>query len=364
MTRLKAFRFRLYPTEEQAALINKTLGCRRLVYNTMLELRSEVHKQKGLSLSRFDCNKLLPELKQELPFLKEVDSTALQAVNDDLETAYQKFFRKEAGFPRFHKKGHDDSYTTKGKMRIEGSCVFVPKLGLVRFAKSREVEGRIKRATISRPPSGRYYISILCEVEIKPLPAAEKICGVDLGYRKLATLDDGTHFENPKALHAAMKRLAREQRKLARKHKGSFNWEKQRIKVARLHEHVANIRRDTLHKVTTTLIRENQAVCIEDLDVKGMLGDHEAAQSICDVGLAEFRRMLEYKAEWYGRQIAVVSQFFPSSQLCSVCGYQYRELGREEFWTCPHCGTHHDRDENAAVNLKREGMAILATPAA
>ncbi len=364
MKRLKAFKFRLYPTRKQAELINKTCGCKRLVYNAMLELRQSVYKQTGKSMNRFDCNKLLPGMKAERPFLKEVDSTALQAANDDLDAAYKAFFTKKGGCPTFHKKGHNDSYTTKANnLKVDNHHVFLPKLGWVKFAKSREVKGHIKRATVSRQPSGRYYISILCEVEIDPLPVSQNTCGVDMGYRKLATLDDGTTFENPKALHTAMRKLVREQRKLSRRVTGSANREKQRVKVARLHEHIANIRRDTLHKVTTTLIRENQTICIEDLDVKRMLSKHYMAKLICDVGLAEFRRMLEYKADWYGRQVIAVSQDYPSSQTCNICGQRYEKLGSRERWTCPHCGTVHDRDINAAINIKRKGLELL-TPAA
>lgn len=361
---LKAYKFRLYPTAEQAVLINKTCGCKRLVYNTMLALCQSTYKQTGKSLSRFDCNKLLPGMKAEQPFLKEVDSTALQAANDDLAAAYKAFFEKKGKHPTFHKKGHNDSYTTKAaSLKLDGCRVFLPKLGYVKFAKSREVEGRIKRATVSRHPSGRYYVSILCEVEIAPLPVSPSACGVDMGYRKLVTLDDGTAFDNPKALHTALKKLAREQQKLSRRTKGSANWERQRVKVARLHEHIANIRKDALHKVTTTLIRENQTICIEDLDVKRMLSKHYMAKLICDAGLAEFRRMLEYKATWYGRQTVVVPQGYPSSQICSVCGHRNETLGSQEHWTCPHCGTQHHRDVNAATNIKRKGLELLASAA-
>lgn len=361
----KSFRFRLYPNKTQAVLINKTFGCVRFVYNKMLELQEKTYAETKRHMGQFECERLLPGMKAEFPFLKEVDNTALKSANSNLAAAYTAFFSGRSNAPSFHKKGYDESYTTtQSYIRVEGSCVFLPKLGWTKFAKSRKVEGRIKQAIISKHSSGRYYIAFLCEAEIQPLPTSDRTCGVDVGYRQLATLDDGTTFENPKPLHAALKKLAREQRKLSRQHKGSANWEKQRTKIARLHEHIANIRKDTLHKATTTLICENQTICIEDLDVREMMLKWYIAKLICDAGLGEFRRMLEYKAEWYGRQVVAVPQSYPSSKICSVCDHHHERLGGQAHWTCPSCGTRHNRDENAAVNIKREGLAILAARSA
>lgn len=358
---MKAFRFRLYPTAKQAEQINKNCGCKRFVYNHMLEHRQEVYKTSGRSLSTFDCNNLLPALKEEFPFLKEVDSTSLQAANDDLQAAYNRFFKKQGGFPQFHRKGHNDSFTTKASsLKVEGARVFLPKMGWVRFAKSREPEGKIKRATVSRTPSGRYYVSILCEADIEPLPVSPNSCGVDMGYRALVTLDDGTAFENPKALHALETKLAQEQRKLSRRTKGSANWEKQRVKVARLQEHITNIRRDALHKVSTSLIRENQTICIEDLKVRNMVKNRRLAKVNSDVGYRALRTMLAYKAQWYGRTIVVIPGNYASSKTCSSCGTKNTELKAQKYWTCPVCGTRHNRDRNAAINILRKGISMLA----
>ena len=357
----RAYKFRLYPTAQQEILLVKTFGCTRFVYNHMLDRRSTVYKDAGKSLSRFDCNKLLPPLKAEYPFLKEVDSTALQAANDDLQAAFDAFFGKRAKYPTFHKKGHGGSYTTKSaSLKVEGSRVFLPKVGWVKFSKSREVVGTIKRATVSREPSGRYYISILCVTDIPELPEVGASVGIDMGVRNIITLHDGTVVPGPKYLHQSMKCLIREQRKLSRRTKGSANWERQRVKVARLHEHIANQRTDNLHKLSTRIIHENQVVCIEDLDVAGMLKDKHRAKYNCDVGFREFRTMLEYKAKWYGRTVVAVPTEFASSQLCSHCAHKNEGLGSKTKWTCPACGTKHDRDRNAAINILNEGLRLLA----
>lgn len=365
MIKHKSFRFRLYPNKAQETLINKTFGCVRFVYNKMLELQEKTYAETKRHMGRFECERLLPGIKAEFPFLKEVDNTALKSANSNLAAAYTAFFSGRSNAPIFHKKGRAESYTTtQSYIRVEGDRVFLPKLGWTKFAKSREPKGRIKQAIISRHSSGRYYISFICETEIPPLPTCSQVCGVDVGYRQLATLDDGTTFESPKPLHAALKKLVREQRKLSRQCKGSANWEKQRVIIARLHERIANIRKDALHKATTTLIRENQTICIEGLDVREMMLNRHTAKLICDVGLGEFRQMLEYKAKWHGRQVVAVPQSYPSSQICSACGYRHEKLGSQEYWACPHCGTRHNRDKNAAINIRREGLAILAVCAA
>lgn len=356
----KAYKFRLYPNPVQAELIKKTFGCVRLVYNTMLDKRKTTYAETGKSLSRFDCNKLLPAMKHTHPFLKEVDSTALQQANANLQDAFDRFFKKQGGYPTFHKKRHGGSYTTVStSIKVNDDHVFLPKLGWVKFAKSREVVGTIKQTTVSRKPSGRYYISISCETDIQPLEPISNAVGVDMGIHNLVAISDGTTIAGPKYLHQSMAALARAQRKLSRMVMGSANWEKQRIKVARINEHIANQRTDTLHKLSTSIIRKNQTVCIEDLDVRSMLQERHRAKWVCDVGFGEFRRMLEYKAQWYGRQIVAVPQDYPSSQLCSRCGYQYKQLGSKQSWTCPNCGTHHNRDINAAHNILTKGHAML-----
>ena len=374
--RLKAYKFRIYPTEEQEIFFAKTFGCVRKVYNLMLNDRKKAYEEVKNDPSKKMIFPTPAKYKEEFPFLKEVDSLALANAQLNLDKAYKNFFRdKSVGFPRFKsKKNPVQSYTTNNQngtvALIDSKFIKVPKLkSLVRIKLHRQPKGMIKSATISRHASGKYYISLLCKEEINELPKTNSAIGIDLGITDFAILSDGQKIDNNRFTSKMEKKLKREQRKLSKrallaKNKGiplseAKNYQKQKRKVARLHEKVMNQRTDFLNKLSTEIIKNHDIICIEDLNVKGMLRNHKLARSISDVSWSSFVAKLQYKADWYGREIIKVDTWFPSSQICSECGHKdgKKSLDIRE-WTCPICHTHHDRDINASINILTEGLRI------
>lgn len=357
---LRAYRYRMYPNKEQVIMFHKHFGACRYIYNWALEYKIRTYKEEGKSISRFALNKEITELKLSEKWLHEVNSQSLQGATLNLDNAFTRFFREKKGFPKFKsKKTPVQSFNVPQgyKVDFENNMVRLPKIGWVKTKLHRQFEGKQQTAVVTMSRTGKYHISILIE-DGKQILDKQKFdksntTGIDLGINHFLTTSDGLKVQNPRYLKNNLKKLKREQRKLSRKNKSSNNRNKQRLKIAKIHEKIRNIREDFQHMWSTKLIRENQAICLETLNIKGMLKNKHLAQYISDVGWYSFLEKLKYKAEWYGKTIIQIGQFEPSSKLCSKCGYHNSELElKHRMWICPDCKSIHDRDINAAINIK------------
>ena len=370
---LRAYKYRIYPTGEQKALLAKTFGCCRFVYNWALNLKITAYKERKETLGNvYLTNLMKSELKAEHEWLSEVNSQSLQSALRNLDTAYTNFFRntKAVGFPRFKSRKNKQSFLCPQHCRVdfEKGTITIPKAKDIPAVLHRSFKGAVKTVTVSMTPSGKYFASVLVDTDIQELLASamqgDTALGIDLGIKSLAVCSDGRTFDNPKNLQRNLDRLALLQKRLSRKQKGSANRNKARIRVARLQEHITNCRKDNLHKITHALTHDSQVrtICMEDLNVKGMRRNHHLAQAVGDASFGMFLALLEYKCRWYGVNLIKIDRFAPSSKTCGQCGSIYRGLKlSERNWTCPECGTHHDRDFNAACNIKEFGLKDLPT---
>ncbi len=364
----RSYKYRFYPTTEQQVLLAKSFGCARFVYNRFLALRNQAYQDHKINVSFPEACFLLTldKQKDELSFLKEVPAVVLQQSLRNADAAYQNFFKKKTKYPKFKSKWNRQSirflpnaFAYDGKYSITLAKMDSPLK--IKWSRTIPRGAKVKSVTVSKEPSGRYFISFLCEDSVAQKPKTDKSIGMDWGLKDFVTTSDGQKVTAPKHYRQSEKKLAKAQRDLSRKQKGSNNRQKARVKVAKAHAKVANQRKDFLHKLSSSIVHESQVICIEDLSVKNMSRNRHLSKSILDSGWGEFVRQLEYKSQWAGRTLVKVGRFFPSSKTCSHCGCIKDHLNlSERNWTCSDCGVVHDRDFNASVNIKAEGTAVLA----
>ena len=358
----RAYKYRIYPTVCQGEILRKTIGSCRFIYNWALAQRREAWVTSKKSISYNATSKGLTELKEspEKAWLNEVSSVCLQQSLRNLDSAFNNFFRKKSAYPSFKSRKNGGSVRfMDNAFRIEGDNLFLAKIKTPIVIKwSRQLPSVPNSCTISQNAAGQWFVSFLCEEEIEKFDASDKKIGIDVGIENFATLSDGSKFQSPKAIRKLRKKLTRLQRQHSRKKKGSKNRERARKRVARLHQRIADVRKDFLHKLSTQLVRENQAIALEDLSVSNMVKNRKLSRCISEQGWRDFRRMLEYKCEWYGRELLIVDRWFPSSKTCSCCGAKASFGLETRQWTCGACGASHDRDVNAAKNILAAGLAV------
>lgn len=358
-----AVKVRIYPTSEQQEALSKAFGCARWFWNNSLAQTNRLYKETGKGLSQQGMNDRLPGLKKEFEWLAEPYSQVLQSVSLNLSRAFINFFEGRASFPSFKSKHDKQSIQYPQNVKLTDVGLKLPKLGVIKVKIHRVFDGKLKTVTVSLTPSGKYFASLLFD---DGRPEVEKTMdgkavGIDLGLTHFAITSDGSKFDNPRVLKKHSRNLKRKQQKLSRKVKGSNRRQKARRIVARVHEKIANVRKDFLHKLSRKMVNENQVICVENLAVKNMVKHHNLAKAISDASWSEFTRQLKYKAGQNGKIYQEVDRFFPSSKICSVCLNRFGSLALEiRSWQCQNCGTKHDRDVNAAVNIRDEGLRILA----
>jgi putative transposase len=359
----RGYKYRIYPTACQEGILRKTIGSCRFVYNWALAQRREAWVTSKKSVSYSATSKGLTELKEspEKVWLNDVSSVCLQQSLRNLDLAFNNFFRKKSAYPSFKsRKNGGSARFMDNAFQIKGDGLFLAKIKTPIVIKwSRQLSSAPNSCTISQNAAGQWFASFLCEEEIPHLPPTNNKVGIDVGIENFATLSDGRKFQSPKAIRKLRKKLACLQKRHSRKQKGSKNRERARKKVARVHQHIADVRKDFLHKLSTQLVRENQAIAIEDLAVSNMVKNRKLSRCISEQGWRDFRTMLEYKCEWYGRELLVVDRFFPSSKTCSCCGAKAELTLKDRVWSCA-CGATHDRDVNAAKNILAAGQAVAA----
>ena len=367
MKQKRAYQYRIYPTDEQKQNLARTFGCARFVYNWALRLRTDAYYQEQKRIGYHETSAMLTNLKKQPAYawLNEVSCVPPQQALRHLEKAFKNFFEGRAAYPKFHSRHGEQSaeYTTSA-FKWDGHSLTLAKMNTpLDIVWSRPLPKGCKptTVTITKDTANRYFVSILVEEDIKPLPIVTKQIGLDLGLKSMVITSDGEHIGNPRYFRKDEKKLAKAQRRLAKKKKGSKNRNKARLKVAKIHAKIADRRRDYQHQLSTRIVHENQVICIESLSVKNMVKNHSLAKSISDVGWSEFTRQLTYKAEWYGRTLIKIDKWYPSSKRCHCCGRVLDSLSLDErFWMCPQCHSFHDRDINAAKNVLAAGLAVSA----